>query len=80
MLFVLDAVALELELLSAEFVFVFVFVFPPDCLSSADFLCAKEFCITGTILNPTTSIDVIAASITIPLIVWFIFLVISISS
>jgi hypothetical protein len=72
--FVLDAVASESELLVAEFVFVFVFVLLPDCLSSDDFLCAKEFCITGTILNPTTSIDVIAASITIPLIVWFIFI------
>jgi hypothetical protein len=61
-LFVLDPVTLELEVLSAEFVFVFV-------LRSA-----KEFCIIGTIDVPTTSIDVIAATTTmIPLIVWFIF-------
>ena len=68
MLFVLSAVAVELEVLSAEFVFVFV-------LRSADFLYAKEFCIIGTILAaPKTSIDVIATTIMIPLIVWFIFL------
>ena len=71
MLFVLSAVALEVEVLSAEFVFVFVFVLLSACLSS-DFLCAKEFCIIGTIVAPTTSIDVIAATIRIPLIVWFI--------
>jgi hypothetical protein len=63
-LFVLDAVAAELELLSAEFVFVFVFV-----------LLAEAFCTNGIIVvAPTTSIDVIAAAIRIPLIVWFIFL------
>src|ERR671926_914508 len=67
-LFVFSDVAVEVELLSAEFVFVFVFV-----LLSADRLLAKEFCIIGTILAPTTSIDVITATIRIPLIVWFIF-------
>jgi hypothetical protein len=60
MLFVLDAVASELELLSAVFVFEFVFV-----------LLAEAFCIIGIILAPTTSIDVIAATIRIPLFVWF---------
>jgi hypothetical protein len=74
-LFVLSAVALELELLSAEFVFVFMFVFgsryPP---LKSDFLYAKEFCIIGNIdVAPTTSMDVIAATIRMPLIVWFVF-------
>jgi FtsH-binding integral membrane protein len=64
MLFVLSAVASELEVLSAVFVFVFVFV-----------LLAEAFCITGIIVAvaPKTSIDVIATTIMIPLIVWFIF-------
>jgi hypothetical protein len=63
-LFVLDAVEVELEVLSAVFVFVFVFVSRS----------AKEFCIIGTIVvAPRSSIDVIAATIQIPLIVWFIF-------
>jgi hypothetical protein len=65
-LFVLSAVALELELLSAEFVFVLL------SFLKSDFLLAKEFCIIGTIDAPKTSIDVIAATIRIPLIVWFI--------
>ena len=71
-LFVFSDVAVEVELLSAEFMFVFV-------LLSADRLLAKEFCIIGTILAPTTSIDVITATIRIPLIVWFIFFSNSIS-
>ena len=75
MLFVLSAVALELELLSAEFVFVFMFVFGSRSAPlKSDLLLAKEFCITGTIVAPTTSSDAIAATIRIPLIVWFIFL------
>ena len=42
-LFVLSAVASELELLSAEFVFVFVFVFGSRSAPlKSDFLCAKE--------------------------------------
>jgi hypothetical protein len=61
MLFVLDAVAVGLESLVAEFVFVFVFV-----------LLAEAFCIIGIIVAPKTRIDVIAATIMIPLIVWFI--------
>ena len=69
-LFVFSDVAVEVEVLSAEFMFVFVFVF---VLLSADRLLAKEFCIIGTILAPTTSIDVTTAAIMIPLIVWFIF-------
>ena len=75
MLFVFSAVALELELLSAEFVFVFMFVFGSRSAPlNSDFLCAKEFCIIGIILvAPKTSIDIIAATIRIPLIVWFIF-------
>ena len=74
-LFVFSAVALELELLSAEFVFVFVFVFGSRSVPlKSDFLYAKEFCIIGTMVAPTTSIDVIAATIMIPLIVWFIFI------
>ena len=73
MLFVFSAVALELEVLSAEFVFVFVFVSRSAFLKS-DFLYAKEFCIIGSIVvAPTTRIDVITATIMIPLIVWFIF-------
>ena len=60
-LFVLSTVALELELLSAVFVFMFVFV-----------LLAEAFCIIGNIPAPKTSIDAIAATIMIPLIVWFI--------
>jgi hypothetical protein len=73
-LFVLSAVALELELLSAKFVFVFVFVFGSRSAPlKSDFLCAKLFCIIGNIDAPTTSIDVIATTIMILLIVWFIF-------
>jgi hypothetical protein len=49
--------------LVAVFVFEFVFV-----------LLAEAFCIIGTIVAPTTSIDAIAATIMIPLNVWFIFL------
>jgi hypothetical protein len=41
----------------------------PDNMSK----CLKVCSIIGTILNPTTSIDVIAATIRMPLIVWFIF-------
>ena len=67
-LFVFSDVAVEVELLSAEFVFVFVLL--SACLSS-DSLYAKEFCIIGTIVAPKTSIDVIATIIR-PLIVWFI--------
>jgi hypothetical protein len=71
-LFVLSAVALELELLSAEFVFVFVFGSRSAPLKS-DLLLAKEFCIIGIIVvAPTTSIDIIAIIIRIPLTVWFI--------
>jgi hypothetical protein len=47
-------------------------VLPSACLKS-DFFFAKEFCIIGIILAPKTSIDAIAATIRIPLIVWFIF-------
>jgi hypothetical protein len=40
----------------------------------SDFLLAKEFCIIGNIVvAPTTSIDVIATTIMMPLIVSFIF-------
>jgi hypothetical protein len=42
------------------------------CLKSG-FLLAKEFCIIGIILAPKTSINAIAVTIRIPLIVWFIF-------
>jgi hypothetical protein len=57
--FVLSAAALELESLVAVFVFEFVFV-----------LLAEAFCIIGNILvAPTTSIDVIATTIMILLIV-----------
>ena len=78
-LFVLSAVAVELEVLLAEFVFMFVFVFVfvfvlPSAPLKSDFLYAKEFCIIGTIDAPKTSIDVIATTIMIPLIVWFIFI------
>ena len=70
-LFVLDAVTVELEVLSAEFVFMFVFgsrSFLKSC-----FLLAKEFCIIEIILvAPTTSIDVITTTIMMPWIVWFI--------
>jgi hypothetical protein len=52
---------------------------PCACLKSG-FLLAKEFCIIGIILAPKTSIDAIAATIRIPLIVWFIFFVIIISN
>ena len=61
-LFVLDAVASELELLSAVFVFEFAFV-----------LLAEAFFIIEIILvAPKTSIDVITAAVRIRLIVWFI--------
>ena len=73
-MFVLSAVELELELLSAEFVFVFMFVFGSRSAPlKSCFLLAKEFCIIGIVVAPKTSIDVIAATIMIPLIVWFIF-------
>ena len=49
--------ALELELLLAEFVFVLVLVR----------VVAAAFCNIGTMVAPTTSIDIIAAAITIPL-------------
>jgi hypothetical protein len=70
MKYVLDAVALELEVLSAEFVFVLL---SRSAFLKSCFLLAKEFCIIGTIVvAPTTSIDVITAAIMIALIVWFI--------
>jgi hypothetical protein len=51
----------------------FVFMFVSRSFLKSDFLLAKLFCIIGTILVvPTTSIDVNAITIMIPLVVWFI--------
>ena len=73
-LLVFSAVASELEVLSAEFVFVFVFVFGSRSAPlKSCFLLAKEFCISGIVVAPKTSIDVITTTIMMLLIVWFIF-------